>query len=65
MMLCDFINNCTHQGAEVQVIAEVQIIITAECNPVYSHLYAEMQISIHVGLNSLSSIVTMYKMQTK
>lgn len=62
MTLCGFINNYTHQDVEVQVIAEVQIIITAECNPVYSHLYAD---DVHMGLNSSASIVIMHKVHTR
>lgn len=52
----------TYQGAEVEVIAEVQIIITAECNPIDSHLYAD---DVHMGLNSSSSVVTMHKVHTR
>lgn len=61
MALCDFINNYTHQGAEVKVLEEVQIIITAESNLVYSHLYAD---DVHMALNSSSSMVTMHKIHT-
>jgi len=61
MTLCDFVSIYTHQGAEVPVTVEVQIIMTAQCNSVYSHLYAD---DIHMGLNSSSSIATLHKVYT-
>lgn len=49
IMLCDFSNDYAHQGAEVQVIVEVQVIITAECSSIYGKLYED---DICMGLNS-------------
>lgn len=62
MTLCDFIDNYTHHDAEVLVFAEVQIIITAECNPVYSYLYTD---GVHIELKRSSSVITVHKVHIR